>query len=240
MTETGTSILEVRDLETGYGKKQILFSISLDVKRGEIVSLVGPNGAGKSTVLKTVIGLVPVWKGEIKFDGDKLAGKPVAKNVAAGIGFVPQGNVVFDELNVRENLEIGGYLLYRQEVKERIESVFSLFSILRERASLLAGRLSGGEKQMLALGRALVAKPKLLLLDEPSLGLSPSLVKSSFETIRRLNQEQGVSILIVEQKVHKVLEISDRTYVLKMGRVVLEGNSNEILRDKEKVREAFL
>lgn len=240
MTETGTSILEVRDLETGYGKKQILFSISLDVKRGEIVSLVGPNGAGKSTVLKTVIGLVPVWKGEIKFDGGKLAGKSVAKNVAAGIGFVPQGNVVFDELSVRENLEVGGYLLDRQEVKGRIESVFNLFPILRERSGLLAGKLSGGEKQMLALSRALVAEPELLLLDEPSLGLSPSLVKSSLETIRRLNREQGVSILIVEQKVHKVLEISDRGYVLKMGKVVLHGTAQDILHDKEKVREAFL
>lgn len=240
MTETETSILEVKDLETGYGKKQVLFGVTLKVKQGEVVSIVGPNGAGKSTVLKTIIGLLPAWKGEIKFDSDKLAGKSVAKNVAAGIGYVPQGNVVFDELSVWENLEIGGFLLHGKELKARIEHVLGLFPALLERATLLAGRLSGGEKQMLALGRALVAKPRLLLLDEPSLGLSPSLVNSSFETIRQLNLEQDVSVLIVEQKVHKILRISDRTYVLRNGKVVLEGLAQDILQEQEKVREAFL
>jgi len=233
-------MLEIINLETGYGKKQVLFGLSLEVARGQVVALIGPNGAGKSTLLKSVCGLIKVWKGEIRFEGSPTNGSTPAQNVARGITFAPQGNRVFDELSVMENLEIGGFKLPKKELKDRIEEVFHIFPILRDRANKDAGKLSGGEQQMLALARALVPKPKLLMLDEPSLGLSPNLVGMVFRKISKINHETGVTILIVEQKVRDVLEISKRVYSLKLGKIAFSGTPQELKEDREKLKQLFL
>jgi len=205
-------MLEISELETGYGKKQVLFGLSLSVEQGEIVGLIGPNGAGKSTVLKAVCGLVRPWKGEIRFDGKVTNNSPPAKNVDRGITFAPQGNRVFNRLTVVENLEIGGYQLPQKELNTRIDQVLQMFPILKERIRQEAGKLSGGEQQILALARALVPKPKLLMLDEPSLGLSPNLASALFRNVSKINRETGVCILIVEQKVRELLEICNSIY----------------------------
>jgi len=233
-------MLEIRELETGYGKKQVVFGLSLDVREGEIVALIGPNGAGKSTVLKAVCGLIPAWKGEIRFDGTPTNGSTPAQNVARGITFAPQGNRVFADLTVVENLEIGGYPLPRKEAKQRIAQVLDLFPVLKERLRQDAGRLSGGEQQMLALARALVPKPKLLMLDEPSLGLAPNLVTTVFRRIAEINRETGVGMLIVEQKVREVLEVCNRVYSMKLGRVAFEGPPGELKSDRARLRDLFL
>ena len=233
-------MLEIRNLETGYGKKQVLFSLSLDVQEKEIVALIGPNGSGKSTSLKAVCGLIPVWKGDISFNGSSTNGFTPAQNVSRGITFAPQGSRVFDELTVMENLEIGGFQLPKRDLKHRIEEMFDMFPILNERIRQNAGKLSGGEQQMLAIARALIPKPKLLMLDEPSLGLSPGLVKDVFEKIIQINQDTGVTILIVEQKVREVLEICHRVYSIKLGRVAFSGSPEELKGNKEKLRELFL
>jgi len=233
-------MLEIRDLETGYGKKQVLFGLSLEVGEGEVVALIGPNGAGKSTVLKAVCGLIPAWKGEIRFNGTPTNGSTPAQNVARGITFAPQGNRVFSDMTVMENLEIGGYPLPRKEAKERIARVLDLFPALKERLRQDAGRLSGGEQQMLALARALVPKPRLLMLDEPSLGLAPNLVTTVLKRIAEISREAGVAILIVEQKVREVLEICNRVYSMKLGRIAFEGQAEELKGDKAKLKDLFL
>jgi len=232
-------MLVIDHLETGYGKKQVLFGVSLEVRPGEIVALIGPNGAGKSTVLKAVCGLLSAWKGEIRFRNGRIDGAPPAKNVARGITFCPQGNRVFDELTVRENLEVGGFQLPKQDRRQRIDAMFALFPILRERARQCAGKLSGGEQQMLALARALVPRPKLLMLDEPSLGLSPALVTTVFEKVREINRETDTTVLIVEQKVRAVLAIAHRAYGLRLGRVHVEGKPSDLL-DSDNLRRLFL
>jgi len=233
-------MLEIRQLETGYGKKQVLFGLSLEVREGEIVALIGPNGAGKSTVLKAVCGLIPAWKGEIRFNGDVTNGSSPARNVARGITFAPQGSRVFADLTVFENLEIGGFQLPRNELKSRIVQMFQMFPVLKERMRQDAGKLSGGEQQMLALARALVPNPKLLMLDEPSLGLSPNLVRNVFEKIVEINHESGVSILIVEQKVREVLDICKRVYSIKLGKVAFKGLPDDLKHDKAKLKKLFL
>jgi len=233
-------MLQIMELDTGYGKKQVLFGLSMEVRNGDVVALIGPNGAGKSTVLKAVCGLIPTWRGEICFDGTATNGSTPARNVARGITFAPQGNRVFADLTVMENLEIGGFLLPRRELRGRIAQVIEMFPILKDRAKQDAGDLSGGEQQMLALARALVAKPKLLMLDEPSLGLSPNLVRSVFEKIAEINRDTGVSILIVEQKVREVLRICNRVYSLKLGRLAFDGTPEELRDDKAKLKELFL
>jgi len=233
-------MLEISNLETGYGKKQVLFGVSLAVHAGEVVALIGPNGAGKSTVLKAVCGLIPVWKGEVLFDGTRLNGASPAQNVARGITFAPQGNRVFDELTVMENLEVGGFQLPRKELKSRIEQVFQMFPVLKERAKQDAGRLSGGEQQMLALARALVPKPKLLMLDEPSLGLAPNLVRSVFEKVSEINRDASVTVLIVEQKVRDVLEICHRVYSIKLGKVSFSGSPEELKANRDRLKSLFL
>jgi len=232
-------MLSVSDLETGYGKKQVLFGVSLEVREGEIVALIGPNGAGKSTALKVVCGLLPAWRGQIRFDGATVNGSTPARNVARGITFAPQGNRVFDELTVMENLEVGGFQLPRKELKGRIEQVMEMFPILRERARQDAGKLSGGEQQMLAVARALVPEPKLLMLDEPSLGFAPNIVGEVFEKIVEINQEAGVTILIVEQKVREVLRIAHRAYGLRLGRIALEGPPASFL-EADRLKQLFL
>ena len=233
-------MLAIQQLDTGYGKKQVLFGFSLEVRQGEIVALIGPNGAGKSTILKAVCGLIPAWKGEVMFDGVLTNGSTPAKNVARGITFCPQGNRVFDELSVRENLEIGGFHLPSKDVRERIDQALTLFPVLKGRLKGEAGKLSGGEQQMVAVARALIPRPKLLLLDEPSLGLAPTLVSSVFESIIRVNRETGVAILIVEQKVREVLNVAQRVCSLKLGHVAFSGLSGELRDNKAKLRELFL
>jgi len=234
------TLLHVSDLETGYGKKQVLFGVSLEVPDGEIVALIGPNGAGKSTVLKTVCGLLHPWQGEVRFDGTLINGSTPAKNVARGITFAPQGNRVFDELTVTENLQVGGCQLPRKELRSRIEEMLGLFPLLRERAKQNAGKLSGGEQQMLAFARALIPKPRLLMLDEPSLGLAPNLVSAVFDKVVGVSREGGVTVLIVEQKVREVLAISQRVYSLKLGKIAFAGRPEELADNEGRLRELFL
>jgi len=233
-------MLEIRELETGYGKKQVLFGLSLEVRKREIVALIGPNGAGKSTVLKVVCGLMPVWNGEIRFNGTLTNNSTPAQNVARGITLAPQGSRVFSELTVIENLEIGGYQLPAKDLKGRIEEVFKIFPILKDRSHQEAGKLSGGEQQMLSLARALIPKPKLLMLDEPSLGLAPGLVNTVFEKISQINRDIGTTILIVEQKVHEVLDICHRVYLIKLGKVAFAGLPVNIKDNQQKLKELFI
>jgi len=232
-------MLEVRNIETGYGRKQVLFDVSLDVAPAEIVAVIGPNGAGKSTLLKAVSGLLSTWSGSIRFGQLSILGARPAQIVAQGITFCRQGGRVFDEMSVRENLEIGGYRLPKPVLRDRIRCVLDFFPPLQERLRESAARLSGGEQQMLALARALVPEPKLLLLDEPSLGLSPALVDRTFEKIAEINRETGVAVLIVEQKVRQVLSVAGRAYGLKLGRAILQGRAEE-LRDARTLKELFL
>ena len=231
-------MFKVSDIVTGYGKKKIIHNVSISVENKEIVALIGPNGAGKSTLLKAIFGLLPV-EGSIQYNGFTIQNRKPAMNVTDGIGFVPQGNRVFTELNVIENLEIGGHFLKNNKLQQRIEDVFRFFPLLQERKFQNAGSLSGGEKQMLALGRALIARPKLLLLDEPSLGLSPKLLSSVMAKIKEFNKELGTTFLIVEQKVKEILSISDRVYVLKLGKVAFEGTPDE-LRQEGNIQKLYL
>ncbi|MGB7062366.1 MAG: ABC transporter ATP-binding protein [Candidatus Zixiibacteriota bacterium] len=233
-------MLQIKELETGYGKKQVFFGLSVEVREQEIVALIGPNGAGKSTVLKAVCGLIPAWQGEIRFNGAPLNGTGTAERVARGITFAPQGSRVFHDLSVTENLEIGGFQLPRRVVKGRIEQVLEIFPVLKERLRQGAGQLSGGEQQMLALARALVPEPKLLMLDEPSLGLSPNLVTTIFDKITDIRREFGTSILIVEQKVREVLDICSRVYSMKLGKIAFEGPPEVLKQDKAKLKQLFL
>lgn len=232
-------MLKIDGLHTGYGKKPVLFGVSLAVGTGEIVSIVGPNGAGKSTILKAICGLIPAWEGEISFEDQSINGSNPARNVKRGVVFCPQGNRVFDELSVRENLEIGGINLLKKKLAVRIDEVLSLFPTLRDRMKQNSGTLSGGEKQMLALARSLITRPKLLLLDEPSLGLSPGLIADAFEKICRINREMKTTVVIVEQKVRKVLKISHRVYGIKLGKVAFEGLPEELLQ-KGELQKVFL
>ena len=232
-------MLDVQNLKAGYGKKLVIDDLSLCIEEGEIVALIGHNGAGKSTLLKSIIGIIAPWAGEIYFQNQKLEASP-GENVKKGISMIPQGSQVFDELTVAENLEIASFVLENEKlIKERIEEVFSNFPILKERRKQLAGKLSGGEQQVLALGMALIQRPKLLLMDEPSLGLAPALVKETFIMIKDLNQKYNMSILIVEQKVREVLQIAHRAYVLRLGKVALEGTAKELFETGE-YRKIFL
>ena len=191
-------MLEINKLNTGYDKKQVVYDISLQVKEGEIVSLIGPNGAGKSTLLKAICGSISNWSVDIDFNKIRLNGNDPPDNLKLGISFCPQGNRVFDELSVKENLEIGGYILKKDKAKKRIEEVLEIFPVLKERIKQDAGTLSGGEQQMLAVARALIPEPKLLMLDEPSLGLAPNLLNDIFSKFIELNKVLGVTILVVE------------------------------------------
>ena len=232
-------MLKINELHTGYGKKPVLFGPSLEVNKDEIVAIIGPNGAGKSTILKAVCGLIPVWEGNIHFDETCINNSTPAKNVKRGITFCPQGNRVFNELSVSENLQIGGIHLNKKELAVRIDNILQLFPMLKDRLKQNAGTLSGGEQQMLALGRALIPRPRLLLLDESSLGLSPALISTAFERIRQVNSEMGTAVLIVEQKVRKVLKICHRVYGIKLGKVAFDGQPEELM-EHEELRKVFL
>jgi branched-chain amino acid transport system ATP-binding protein len=234
-------LLQAIDLETGYGNKQIINGISLEVRKGEIVAMIGHNGAGKSTLLKAVFGLLSVWQGEVHFKGNGIHHRKPSENVKDGLSFLLQGNRVFDELGVEENLEIGGYILDEdRQLRERIENTFQLFPKLKERRRQSAGTLSGGEKQMLALGSTLMQRPDLLMMDEPSLGLAPQNLRELFETLQMINHQLGITILIVEQKVHQVLEIASRVYVLKLGKMAHQGNAQELRENTELLKKVYL
>lgn len=233
-------MLQVDQIETGYGRKQVLFGLSLEVRQGETVAIIGPNGSHKSTLLKAVCGLIQPWKGQIHFAGDLLNGCTPAANVRRGITFSPQGNRVFADLSVTENLEIGGCQLAKKELRGRIEQVMGMLPVLRERPKQAAGELSGGEQQMLALARALIPRPRLLMLDEPSLGLSPSVMKSVFEKIKAISEQDDVSILVVEQKVREVLKLANRVYSLKLGKVFFQGKPDELKQNPTRFKQLFL
>ena len=233
-------MLEVKNLHVSYGAINALHGISLSVKAGSIVTLIGANGAGKTTTLKTISGLLKPKSGEIFYDGKNIAGLPPHQIVARGLSHVPEGRMIFANLTVLENLQLGAYLQKdRKIIRHEREHVFSLFPRLKEREKQIAGTLSGGEQQMLAIGRALMSKPKLLLLDEPSLGLAPLLVKTIFEKIVEINRERGLTILLVEQNANRALEISSYGYVLETGTITLQDTS-AALRQNPQVRSAYL
>ena len=232
-------MLKIEDLHVHYGGIQALRGISLEVPDGRIVTLIGANGAGKSTTLRTITGLVKASSGSIQWNGQELLGKSIDKIVSSGIAMSPEGRRVFPDLTVLENLKIGAYLrTSKPEIAKDIEWVYSLFPRLQERSWQLAGTLSGGEQQMLAVGRALMSRPKLLLLDEPSLGLAPLVVQDIFTIIREINR-QGVTVLLIEQNANMALKIADLAYVLETGRITLSGTGAELLAN-EKVKEAYL
>jgi len=232
-------MLEVKKICAGYGGIQVLWDISLEVKTGEVVALVGANGAGKSTLLKTIAGLLKQARGEIHFEEKHIENLPASTVVARGLALVPEGRRVFPYMTVKENLEMGAYTVKDQaEVQGHLERVFGLFPKLKERQKQLAGTFSGGEQQMLVIGRALMSNPRFLMLDEPSLGLQPTIVANVFESLGILHG-QGVTILLVEQNVRKSLQIAQRGYVLEHGRVVMAGDSKKLLAD-EGVRKAYL
>ena len=233
-----SAALELEDLAVFYGKRRALEGVSLAVGRGEIVTLLGANGSGKSTTLRAISGLVRPARGRILYEGRDITRAPADAIVAAGITHVPEGREVFPEFTVLENLLVGGHTVARGDVDERLEAAFRLFPVLRERRLQLAGTLSGGEQQMLAIGRALMARPRLLLLDEPSLGLAPMLAGEIFRTIQRIN-ESGVAVLLVEQNARRALKLAARGYVLETGRVVVAGSSAALAGDP-RVRTAYL
>jgi branched-chain amino acid transport system ATP-binding protein len=242
MTEAAhkSATLRVDSLASGYGKKQVLNGVTLEIGSGEIVALIGHNGAGKSTLLKAVFGLIPIWKGQVSLNGIAWANPTPRKLLRSGVAYVPQGNRVFTDLTVYENLEMGGITLPEKgALKEGIERVFTLFPALKPRMRQRAGTLSGGEKQMLALANALILSPRLLLLDEPSLGLAPPLVSEALNSIRTIGKDNGATVLIVEQKVREVLKIIDRVYVLRNGQVSFQGRAEEIA-DNSKLRDVYL
>ena len=232
------TMLKVDDLQVYYGSIHAVKGISFEVNEGEIVTLIGANGAGKSTTLNTVAGLLKPRAGSIEFEGESLVGVPAHKMVPKGIALCPEGRRVFTEMSVKENLEMGAFTRNDAEAKESRKMVYDRFPRLRERKGQSAGTLSGGEQQLLAMGRALMSKPKLLMLDEPSMGLAPILVQEIFDIIRALH-EQGTTILLVEQNAQMALSVADRAYVLETGRVSMSGNANELLHDK-RVQQAYL
>lgn len=233
------ALLEVKDLEVYYGVIQALKGISFDVNEGEIVTLIGANGAGKTTTMQSVIGLIPSKAGTVTYAGHNITHTPCHKLIKLGMAQVPEGRRVFQELSVYDNLLMGAYTQKdKKVVKETIEKIYDRFPRLKERKNQIAGTLSGGEQQMLAMGRALMCQPKLIMLDEPSMGLSPLLVDEVFSIIKELNAE-GVTVLLVEQNAGKSLAISDRAYVLENGRIVLTGTGAELLAS-DKVKKAYL
>jgi branched-chain amino acid transport system ATP-binding protein len=228
----------VVELVAGYGVTRVLHGVSFSIQARQIVTLIGANGAGKTTTLRTLLGLTRIHTGSILFFGEELIGRPSYTIAQRGLGFVPQERNIFPSLSVRENLEMGGYLLRPAELDTRIEYVTNFLPVLKDRMQQQAGTLSGGERRMLAIGRALIAKPRLLMLDEPSLGLAPKVVDAVFERVHAIH-EDGVGILIVEQNARRALGIADHGYVLELGHVRLEGSGQDLL-DDPNVQKAYL
>lgn len=233
------ALLEIKNLEVFYGVIQALKGISFSVDEGEIITLIGANGAGKTTTMQSIIGLIPKKSGTVTYNGEDITHTPAHKLIGKGMSQVPEGRRVFQELTVYENLLMGAFLNKdKKEVKKDLERIYTLFPRLKERKNQIAGTLSGGEQQMLAMGRALMSKPKLLMLDEPSMGLSPLLVDEVFSLIKEINKD-GTTILLVEQNAGKSLAISDRAYVLENGKVVLTGTGKELM-ESDMVKKAYL
>jgi branched-chain amino acid transport system ATP-binding protein len=233
-----THLLEVSELSVGYGNSRVLFDVSFRVGRDELIGLIGANGAGKTTMLKCISGMLRPWTGTITFDGNRIEKLDPDQIVRLGIAHCPEGRRVFPEMSVRENLRMGAYAR-RDGWEEGFDRMMKLFPRLGERQSQLAGTLSGGEQQMLAIGRALMSRPKLLLLDEPSLGLAPLLVDQVFEVIGEISNEEHITTVLIEQNASATLRIANRAYVLEGGRFVTEGSGSELLRNEE-VRSAYL
>ena len=233
------ALLELRDVSAAYGSIQILHGVSLHVEPGEVVSVIGPNGAGKSTTFKVIMGFITHLGGEIVFNGQSLVGQRPNRVLGFGLGYVPQGRVVFGQMTVRENLQMGAYLERdKAKIQQAMDYVFSLFPRLGERPRQMAGTMSGGEQQMLAMGRALMMHPRMMMLDEPSLGLSPRFVDEVFDKVGALARG-GLTVMLVEQNAARALEISDRAYVLELGRNRFEGTGSELLANPE-VRQMYL
>ena len=233
-------MLKVEGLESGYGEMQVLWGPSLEVKGGSITALLGPNGVGKTTLLRTIFGSVRPWKGKVTYDGQDVTFLPTHKKVDMGIALVPEGRHLFSGMSVQENLIMGAYLKRaRERMEESLEVIYSLFPILKERAKQRAGSLSGGEQQMLTVARALMTRPKLIMLDEPSQGLAPKLVGEVFETIKKLREEMGLTVLLVEQNVEISLEVADYVYIMHEGLIKAEGRAEEIKKAHD-IRETYL
>ena len=233
------SFLSIKDLHINYGMIQAVKGASFEVNKGEIVALIGANGAGKTSILHTLTGLIPAKSGSIEFEGREISKMPAHKIVTMGMAHVPEGRRVFAELSVFENLKLGAYTRKdKAEIEDTIKSIYKRFPRLEERKSQLAGTLSGGEQQMLAMGRALMSKPSVIVMDEPSMGLSPLYVNEIFDIINEVHKA-GTTILLVEQNAKKALSIADRAYVLETGKIVLEGKASELLND-ESVKKAYL
>lgn len=233
------AMLEVKDLEVYYGVIQAIKGISFHVDKGEVIALIGANGAGKTTTLHTVTGLLSPKKGHVMFEGKDITKVPAHKIVSMGMAHVPEGRRVFAELSVYENLKMGAYTRKdKAEIEESLNNVYKRFPRLEERKNQMAGTLSGGEQQMLAMGRALMSRPKIILMDEPSMGLSPIMVNEIFDIIRSVS-ENGTTVLLVEQNAKKALSIADRAYVLETGNIVLEGNAKDLLED-DSIKKAYL
>jgi len=233
-------MLEVTNLSVSYGGLRALTDVTLSVKEGQFVTVVGPNGAGKSTLFKAISGIVPAAGGQVSFMGTSLFGLPPARRAHLGIAHVPEGRQVFKTLTVLENLEMGAYPKAGREAwHHTLDRIHTLFPILSERAGQLAGTLSGGEQQMVAIGRGLACAPRLLMLDEPSMGLAPAVADTIFERVSQIHKEDGVTILLVEQRVAEALELSDHGYVLETGRMVLDGPYEVLLQD-DRVRKSYL
>ncbi|MBO1437276.1 ABC transporter ATP-binding protein [Meiothermus sp. CFH 77666] len=230
--------LTVTDLTAGYAKAQVLFGLGLEVAEGELVALLGANGAGKTTALRTISGLLKPWSGSVALDGQSLLGVSAARRARLGLGHVPEGRQLFSLMSVEENLLLGAAFLAWPSKSDQLERIYALFPRLAERRGQMAGTLSGGEQQMLAIGRALMGKPRILMVDEPSLGLSPKLAEEVLSTLSQVKKE-GVGVLLVEQNVALSLEVADRGYVVEHGRVVLQGSAQE-LASNEGVQKAYL
>lgn len=238
-TQNGLEMLTLKSIQTGYGRLPVLKGISLHVRPGEVVTMIGGNGAGKSTTLRAIAGLLRLWRGSLVFDGHDLTRLPPEKIVSLGLALVPEGRRVFPTLSVQANLELGAFhRLDKKQVRRDLEEVKERFPILRERARQPAGTLSGGEQQILAIGRALMARPKLLMLDEPSMGLAPRMVAQVYDILREL-KAAGTTILLVEQNARAALKLADRGYVMETGRIILEGPAAELQEDPE-VQRSYL
>ncbi len=231
-------MLEVNNMSVHYGVINAIKNVSFEVKQGEIVALIGANGAGKTSIMHAISGLVKQTDGQVKFLDQDISKMPAHKIIAKGLAQVPEGRRIFSQLSVQDNLEMGGYLRKDKDVSKDLENVYKRFPRLKERKNQLAGTLSGGEQQMLAMGRALMSKPKLLLLDEPSMGLSPIMVNEIFSIIQEINAE-GVTVLLVEQNANKALSIANRAYVLETGHITISGDAKEVA-NNPKVKEAYL
>jgi len=232
-------MLETYNINAGYGEIQVLWDVSLKIEKGEIIALLGPNGAGKTTLTKVLIGLLKPYSGVIKFNGIDITNTPPYERVKIGISLVPEGRQIFPYMTVLENLYAGMYSLKKMD-KEAIERVFEIFPRLKERVNQKAGSLSGGEQQMLAIARALVTKPKVLILDEPSQGLAPKIVGIIFDVLKKLRDEENISILLIEQYIYDALSLSDRTYIMRNGRIVYEESSSKILTEKRELLSLYL